>query len=155
MAKTTFQVETRMQTPPERAFAAMTNPDEFPRWMEGLVRIERLTDGPTGVGTRFRETRRMYGQEATEEFEITTFEPNRRLSLYVDGTKGSSKKGEYHYHYDFTPDGDGTRVGMTGNVEVPGFWAAILAPIFLPIFRKACAKDLDSMKKWLESESNR
>jgi hypothetical protein len=58
--------------------------------MPSLVRIEPLTEGPMRPGSEWRETRRIFKREATEQFEVTTMEPPRHLGLRVDGTKGAS-----------------------------------------------------------------
>ncbi len=49
--------------------------------IEGITKIEMLTDGPLRPGTRFRETRIMFKREATEEFEVTAVEPNKRFAM--------------------------------------------------------------------------
>ena len=102
--------------PPERVFAAMADLESFGTWMPGFVRIERLTPPPTGVGTRFRETRKMMGHEATEEFEVTAFEPPLVFGLFCDGKKGSSKSGEFRFRYTLAPGGPGTILTVDGEV---------------------------------------
>jgi uncharacterized protein YndB with AHSA1/START domain len=145
-----FATELRIGASPERVFAAMGDMDEWPRWMQGLVRVEKLTAGPFGVGTAWRETRKMFGREASEHFEVTSFEPAGRLALRVDGSKGSSGQGEYRFDYRLVPDGAGTRLRMTAVVDMPGWFARVLGRVFAGAFRKACEKDLSAMKAYLE-----
>ncbi|HEU0015272.1 MAG TPA: SRPBCC family protein [Longimicrobium sp.] len=145
-----FDVTQRFAAPPERVFHALTDLDAAREWMQGFVRLERVGEVASGPGMRFRETRRMYGRDATEEFEVTTYDPPRALGLYIDGSKGSSKRGEYRFDYRLEPDGDGTVVhmhgSMTGMPKVLGWLGKLLAGPF----KKACARDLSALAAYLE-----
>ena len=96
-----FTIEERVVAAPHAVFSVATDLENVGRWMPNFVRVERLTDGRFGVGTRWRETRKMFGAEATEEFEVTRCDPPRRVELFVDGRKGSSKRGAYRFVYRF------------------------------------------------------
>ena len=140
--------------PPERVFAVMADPDSFGKWMPGFVRIERLTPPPTGVGTRFRETRKMMGREATEEFEVTAFEPPRVLGLSCDGKKGSSGSGEFRFRYMLAPGGPGTILTVDGEVGgltgCMGWCMFLLGPLMTAFCRRAIAKDHAALKAYCE-----
>lgn len=137
--------------PPDRVFAVMTDMDSVSKWMPNLVKIETVTSGPYGPGTRWRETRKMFGKEATWEFEVKRAEPGRLLELYVDGKKGSSKRGEYRFTYYLEPSGPGTSVRMEGEIGGMGWLAELFGKMFLGHFKKACAKDLTAMKAFIEA----
>ncbi|MEO0827006.1 MAG: SRPBCC family protein [Cyanobacteria bacterium J06642_9] len=89
-----FTSEFEIEAPPAQVVAAMVDFDSWHRWMDGLVKIEKLTDGPYGVGTQWRETRKMFGKEASEVFEVTGFEPPHTVNLRVDGSQGTTGTGE-------------------------------------------------------------
>ncbi|MRG93396.1 SRPBCC family protein [Polyangium spumosum] len=151
MHRLTFTSEHHIDAPPERVFAAMANPEGFGDWMQGFVRAERVTPGDFGVGTEFRETRKMFGREATEHFEVTTCEPGKRLGLRVDGTKGTTGKGEYRFVYDFEPAGTGTLLRTSAVIEMPGgLFTKIIGKLMGGAFKKACDKDLDALKAYVE-----
>lgn len=137
--------------PRERVFSTLTDIDGWPTWMKGLVRVEKLTDGPVGVGTEWRETRKMMGKEGSEVFDITGFDPPRSLSLHVDGAKGATKKGHYCFDYRFEEAPGGTRVVMHGEIDIPGFMAKVMGKLFIGIFKKACDRDLVALKEHLEN----
>jgi uncharacterized protein YndB with AHSA1/START domain len=147
-----FELTETIAAPPERVFAIMTDIPAAAHWMPGFVRIERLTGGEFGPGTRFRETRKMYGHEATEEFEVVAMEPPRALELHVDGTKGSSKRGLYRFRYRLEPDaaGAGTRVVLAGELTGLNRLMELLGRLMAGTFKKACAKDLAAMKAYIE-----
>ncbi|HWK88912.1 MAG TPA: SRPBCC family protein [Longimicrobium sp.] len=145
-----FDVTQRFSAPPERVFAGLTDLDAAREWMQGFIRLERLGNVAAGPGMRWRETRKMFGREATEEFEVTTFDPPRALGLRVDGTKGSSKRGEYRFDYRLAPDGDGTVVDMHGSISGMPKMFSWLSKLLAGPFRKACARDLASLAEHLE-----
>ena len=137
--------------PPARVFAPLADLDSMAKWMPGFVRVERLTEGPLRVGSQYRETRKTMGHQATEHFEVTALDPPRRLALRVDGTKGSSRRGEYLFEYALAPSGGGTDLILTGEIRGLGRFAEFLGRIFAGPMKKVIAKDLDSLKAHLES----
>lgn len=151
----TFTATQEMSASPERVYRALTDLDGAREWMPGLVRIERLDDpaAPFGPGTRWRETRRMFGREATEEFEVTDAEPGRRIDLYVDGRRGSSKRGEYRFTYRLSADGPSTFVRLDGEVGGLSGPLALLSRLMVRPFRKACERDLRALRRHVEGRT--
>lgn len=137
--------------PPERVFDALAHPEETGKWMPNIVRIERLTEGPLRVGAQFRETRKMFGKESTEFFEVTALEPGRTLELFFDGTKGTSGRGRFVFRYDLAAAATGSTLTLSGTIDGMGVMGAILGRLVLgPMMRKALAKDLTALKAYVE-----
>ena len=145
-----FSLEEHVSAGPEYVFAIATDLDRAKDWMNGLVGIEVVGSGPFGKGTRWAETRRMFGKNATEHFEVTEYEPPSKICLYVDGSKGSSKKGEYFFTYVIEECPAGCKVTLFGRTETPGRLTAVLAKPFGGFFKRAMRKDLRSMKAYAE-----
>jgi uncharacterized membrane protein len=147
----TFTSEVDIQAKPDAFFAAFRDISAWGGWMQGLVSIEVLTTGAFGAGTQWRETRKMFGREASEVFEVTAWEPPRAVALFVDGRKGRTGKGEFRFRYAVEPRAGGvTHVRMQGEVDMPGWFARLMARLFLGSFRKACERDLQALKAYLE-----
>lgn len=144
----TFREE--IDAPVERVFDALTQLEHAHDWMPNLVSVEKLTPGAFGVGTRWRETRKVFGKAASEEFEVTALEPNRRLDLFVDGRKGSSKRGEYRFRYDLEPMASRTVLTMNGEISGMGAVMEVLGRLFMGMFKKMIAKDLHAMRAYAE-----
>jgi hypothetical protein len=138
---------------PNVVFGVATNLELAGKWMPNFVRMEKLTPGAFGPGTKFRETRKMFGKTATELFEVVAVRPPLRLELFVDGTQGTSRRGRFDYVYEFEPDGDGTRVSLTGAISQVPWYATLLGRLFVGGVRKACAADLRAMKAYIETQS--
>ena len=149
-----FTIEQPFSQPPDRVFAALTDLEGVAHWMPGFVRIERLTDGAFGLGTEWRETRKMFGREATEQFEVTMHEPPGRLVLRIDGTKGSSRKGEYLFEYGVRPANEGGSIlTMHGEIRGLGPVARFIGKLMIGSLRKACLKDLQALAAHLGDQS--
>lgn len=84
MATRTVVVERVIRASPERVWEALTDLQGTERVLSGVERIEVLTEGGFAVGTRWRETRRMLGKEATEEMYVTASEPPERFVVEAD-----------------------------------------------------------------------
>ena len=147
----TFRSEMTIEAPPAEVTAAMTDLEGWPRWMQGLVRVEKLTEGPYGVGTRWRETRKMLGHEASEVFEVTGYDPPRRIGLFVDGTQGTTGKGAYRFVYTLEPAaGNATRLVLDAEVDMPGVVARVMGFALKGMLRKGCERDTRALKAYLE-----
>jgi carbon monoxide dehydrogenase subunit G len=150
-----FEVSEVIPVAPERVLEALLDLEQAPLWMPGLVRIEPLSPGPLGVGSEWRETRKIFGKEATEQFEIVELEQPRRLGLLVDGSKGSSGRGEYLYSYRLEPVGDETVVRLSGEVRGMRGVMAWLGKLLVGPYKNACRKDLAALKRYLVDGEDR
>ncbi|WP_153727910.1 SRPBCC family protein [Salinibacillus xinjiangensis] len=46
--------------------------------------MERLDDGPIKVGSEWKETRKMFGKEASEYFEVKELQEPKKIVLYCE-----------------------------------------------------------------------
>ena len=70
-----FEFSERFQHPPGRIMDALTDLDRLEEWLPDLKRVQRLDDGPYGVGSTWKETRHLFGIDATEHVEVAAYEP--------------------------------------------------------------------------------
>lgn len=145
-----FEVDERIELPPERVFAAAADFANAPARISGIVRVEMLSEGPVGIGTRFRETRRMFGKEAVEEMTVIAFEPGRS---YVLGAENHGCR--YRSEIRVEPDGQGSRITMSFAGEPLTFFAKVMGFLMKPMMKslaKTCGKDLSDLKRSLLAE---
>jgi carbon monoxide dehydrogenase subunit G len=137
--------EQHIAAPPERVFSVFTNLSEAASQVQGIDSIEMLTEGPVGIGTRFRETRTMFGRSATEVMEFVMFDPPRAYGLHAQ-----SHGCRYRTSFDFTPEGAGTRVAMTfeGTPLTQGtkIMSFLMRPLMARMIRKCVAQDMSDLK---------
>ncbi|MFI1888072.1 SRPBCC family protein [Streptomyces jumonjinensis] len=151
MANTRVVVERRIAAPPGRVWHALTDLESAPRVLSGVDAVEVLTEGPFGVGTRWRETRRMLGRQATEEMRVTASEPPLRYVAEAD-SHGAHYVSEFVLRAVGT---DATTVRMTFTALPPGGFAGLLARAFGGLgaraVAKAVAQDLTDVAAAVES----
>jgi uncharacterized protein YndB with AHSA1/START domain len=146
----TFEVSEVFAASPERVFDALLDLERAHLWMPNLVRMESLSAEPPAVGSAWRETRKLFGKESTEQFEVVDLDRPRRLEVVVDGSKGSSGRGEYVFSYRLEPVASGTSVQLRGEIRGMSGIMMWLGKLLVGPYRKACAKDLKAMKSYLE-----
>lgn len=142
-----FESRVRVEAPIERVFEYFSNVRDAPKHIKGITALEVLTDGPIGKGTRFRESRVMFGKTATETMEFTEFQPGRAYTI------GCTSCGvEYATRFTFTPTGGpgssgGTDVVMTTTARPVTLMAKLMSPLMGLMMKGA-------MKKMLEGDLN-
>lgn len=104
---------TRLPSPPERVWDAITTVDDFPRWRADVRAVERLD--AAGGARRWREHESADKRDRGITYEVTEATPPRRLVTRIadrDLPFGG------RWEYDLAPDGSGTRLTITERGEV-------------------------------------
>lgn len=144
-------LERQINAPVEAVFHLLTDFANAASTIEAITRVEVLTDGPTRVGTRFAETRRMFNKEHTETLEVVGLEPNRSVSLGCD-----SCGVRYRSTFRLTPRDGGTHVALDVSSTALTLPAKIIGPIMGLMMKKSMcsmmAKDLDDVAMIAEGE---
>jgi uncharacterized protein YndB with AHSA1/START domain len=80
-----LSVVVHVNAPAAAVWEVLTDLEGTAQVLGGVRGVERLS-GDTGyqVGTRWRESRVMFGQEATEDMTVTAVEPGRRTELRAE-----------------------------------------------------------------------
>jgi len=143
-------VSERIEAPREAVWLRATDLERWPETIEAITKIENVTGGPMRVGTRFRETRVMFGKEATEEMEVLEFEPPSRYVLTAR-SHGSSYRTEVCFD-----EADGaTRVTFDFRATPETFGAKVMGALTAPMMKKMLVKcvagDLMDLKRACES----
>ncbi len=85
--------------------------------MQGLVRIERLDEGALQVESQWMETKKMFGKEASEHFEVVELHESDKIVFRCDGTKGTTGKGEFLLIYIIASSGGQSEVTLDGEIR--------------------------------------
>ncbi|MCM3439459.1 SRPBCC family protein [Metabacillus halosaccharovorans] len=147
-----FEVIRTVQVTKQRAYFGLLDLNSAQKWMKGLVKIERMDEGPLKVGSEWRETRKMFGTEATEHFEVVELQEPHKIVLRCDGTKGTTGKGEFLFTYILSTKNNSTEIKLDGKINGLTGLAKFFGKIMAGTFKKACAKDMDSLTSYLEKE---
>lgn len=120
--------------------AQFTNAQE---WDPGTKRSTMLTPGPLGVGSRFEVVAEALGREIPLVYEITTYEPTRRVVFDV---KGSYLTGTD----DITVEGteNGTKMNYRAELRFTG-WQSVVNPLFGLAFQRVGDRALAGLRRAL------
>lgn len=131
-------------------FNAFSDLKNLAKNVRAIKNIELLTPGDVKKGTRFKETRLMFGKESSETMEITQFSPH-------DYFKEEAQSNGMHYvtEWRFIEDGNKTTVSIDFSGTATTLPARLLNGLFLFMtsgMKKAFLDDMEDLKKMLENE---
>jgi hypothetical protein len=146
MAPITHSVE--IARSPEDVFAYVDELARHGEWQEQIRSVELETDGPTRVGTRATEVRKLGNREQTMTYEITEHDPPRTFAFKgLDGPLRPLGRGTVE------PVGDGSRSRLTleFDFESRGLMGKLMRPMALNMAGKQIPKDQQRLKERLET----
>ncbi|MFG6116070.1 SRPBCC family protein [Halobacillus sp. MO56] len=146
-----FDVTRTIHVSKQKAYDSLLDLDAANHWMKGLVRMERLDDGPMKEGSEWKETRKMFGKEASEYFEVVELSEPDKIVLRCDGSKGTTGKGEYIFTYLVRSSGESSNIVLNGEIKGLTGLSKLFGKLMVGSFKKACAKDMDALKSYLEN----
>jgi carbon monoxide dehydrogenase subunit G len=148
-----MRVEREVAASAERVWGIIVDLDRSPMVLSGIDRIERLDRGSGfEVGTRWRETRTMFGRQATEDMEVTGIDPGRSYTVSAGGGGGT----DYLSTLAVEPIGDARcRLSMAFAATpsgLPGKLAAVtVGRLFQKATRRMLQRDLDDIASHAEA----
>jgi hypothetical protein len=69
-------------------FGFLSDFENIPKWNYAIVETHKVSEGPVGVGTSYRQVRSVPSR-GEEHFEVTVYNPPRQLE--IRGQLGSSQ----------------------------------------------------------------
>jgi uncharacterized protein YndB with AHSA1/START domain len=145
---TQITVQRTIEAPPELVFRTVSDVGNFSQAVPDIVNVEYLSETRSGVGTRFRETRRIKGREASTVLEVTETVENERIRLVADshGTVWDSV-------FTVRPAAGGTELVLTMEARPYKVLARLMVPLTASMMRKPLENDMDAVKAYCESRA--
>jgi uncharacterized protein YndB with AHSA1/START domain len=132
---------------PQEVFAYLDQLDRHGEWQGQIVDVKVDTEGPTRVGSRATETRRVPGGPRKFTYEITEHDPPRKASFRV--LNGPVRPVGT---ISVEPVGDGSRSRVTLQIDFEGHGVGkLLAPLAKRDAGKRIPEDQARLKERLES----
>lgn len=147
-----IHVSKHINAPLHVTFDVFSDIQNLQEQIDGITKVEILSEVTHGVGTRWRETRVMFGKEATEEMEISTFDKNQSYDVIA-----SSHGMDYHSTYTFRERDGGTLVEMTFSGKPVTLVAKLMTPLgylFKGATQKALEDDMNNLKVVCERKAS-
>ena len=143
------EVSIEIQAPVEQVFGRLSDFRRHSDFSAGLAKVEQLTPGPSGVGTRYRSEETVPGKYVSY-CEITALEEPRRIAwkAWVPHVMRTE------WEYRLTPSSRGTRLVQVSRWRPSG----PIGFVMLHLHRKRQAPrenqaSLERIKTLLEAES--
>lgn len=111
--KSEFSASSEINAPAEQVWALVNDFDEWPRWIGGIKRIEQLSPGPLGKGSRLCVTARFI-ITVKLFMALTEWVPPQRAVM-----EGSVLGARMTRYYVLEPAGKATRLTVGGELEGP------------------------------------
>ena len=143
--------EETIRAPQRVVWELITDLHGAPARISSIVALEVLTHGPVGRGTRFRETRVMFGRKATEELEVTQFDAPHTYTVEADscGVRFVST-------YTLRESGGTTVLRLDIRTAPRTLFAKLMAPLgalFAGAMRKEIARDNAELRQAAEARA--
>ncbi len=139
-----FSNQLPIRRDPADVFAFVADFSQVPTWNYAIRSTQQVTPGPVALGSTFRQVRSIPAV-AEEEFEVTEWEPGRRVAITGDFGPFS---GTLSYRVEPAPAG----TLLTNDVELsPHGVLGVVGRLAAPRLKAAIAQNLDVLRAGLET----
>jgi uncharacterized membrane protein len=133
--------------PPQEVFGYLDDLERHGEWQDDIVSSRLETDGPTRVGSRAVDVRKMGGSQREVAYEIVEHDPPRRFAF-----RGINGPVRPHGIGTVEALGDGASSRVTIELDLKGHGLGVL---IAPLARRQAAKQIphtqEKLKERLES----
>jgi uncharacterized protein YndB with AHSA1/START domain len=143
-------VSRTIAAPAVEVFDAVADVENYGEVFPTITKIEFLSEQRSGVGTRFRETRKGSGRDGTSEVEVTEYVDGDHIHL-VDDYYGAV----WDTLYSVVEDGGSTRLTMAVEAQPHRLAAKLTVSVMMSGYRKNMEKNIDAVKAHCEAEPGR
>lgn len=100
--------------PPAEVFKFIADLCNEPRYVPNVIETEKLSDGPVGVGAKYREvTRVMFGRKAVSTYEVTHYDPPTTFAF-----RGTSGRSTFRGRWVLEATDEGTLAKFTAEAQL-------------------------------------
>ncbi len=147
------QLVRHIKAPAEKVFDSVAHIRSYAQAVPHIEQVEILSSVQTGVGTRFRETRRMGRKLVSAELEVTEYAPHSRVRIVSDagGTVWDTVFTIRDLPNNSTEDGVELSVEMEARAH--RFLAKLMTPLIRGMVARGVTADIDSVKSYCEASS--
>jgi uncharacterized protein YndB with AHSA1/START domain len=143
-----FEQSVVIDRPLKEVFGFATDLDTHAQWMVGLVESTHTSEGPVGLGTKYRYVMQMLGRKVETAGDVTEYERNRKYAWKATSGPFPVFQGSFL----FEPLNGGTKVTMLAEAEPGGFFK-LAEPLAAGMVRRQLGSSLSNLKDVLEAET--
>ncbi|MBB6480055.1 SRPBCC family protein [Spirochaeta isovalerica] len=144
-----IELSINISAPREKVWSVITDIENSVNTISGIRKIEILEKGNPFIGLKWRETREMFGKEATEVMWIHNAEENNFYNV-----RAESHGSRYYTDFYLKDSSEGCALTMKFTAEIESFGARLVNFLLGWMFKnatiKALEKDLEDIKEAVE-----
>ncbi|KAB2333133.1 hypothetical protein F7731_16475 [Cytobacillus depressus] len=144
-----FRSSVIINKPIAEVFQYITSMENTPEIMPNVVKMEKLTEGPIGKGTKFKETRSVRGKKVNAEIEMVGFKQDHSFT-----TRSNSNGLIVEYAYAFHEIEEGTQVELDAFVKTSGLIMKMTKRFIVNMIKKEDGFQLEYLKDMLEESKS-
>lgn len=141
----TFEIGILIDRSVEDVFAFISNPMNLPKWQSMVAKVEPVSSGPVGVGTKFNVHSELMGRKIDGVMDITDYDPPSKF-----GFKNVAGPVQIQAMASFKPVGTGTRLSLNAQGE-PGGVFKLAEGVLSRQVKSQMEDNLKQLKSFLES----
>ncbi len=134
---TLFETSRHIDSPPAPVAEVLFDVARWPEWTPTIAEVERLDDGPFGVGSR---TRVRQPRLPKAEWEVTEVQDGRSFTWVARGPGLRTVA-----RHEVVPDGDGSRVTL--SIEQAGPMGTVAALVWRGLTQRYIELEAESLDK--------
>jgi uncharacterized protein YndB with AHSA1/START domain len=142
-----IEFNTLINQPVDKVFAYLTDVSNETEWQSDLKEARLTSSGSIGVGSTGQDTRLFMGRETVTTWEVTVFEPNKKMAFKV--VKGPLP---FEGVYLFAPENAGTRFIYQVQAKTQGL-ARLFDPLVSGMVNNTGKKQMSALKRALERQA--
>ena len=144
-----ISVNLTISAPADIVFRAVADLPNLPQVSPDVVGIEMLSETTSGVGTRFRETRKMKnGKQMLTDLEVLEYRTDEHLRIVTD-----SHGTVWDTTFSVREVEGGAELQMVMDARPHKLVPKILNPLMKGMFRKGMLGHLEDVATWCEREA--
>jgi hypothetical protein len=142
----TFEGDVVIHCPNNALFDFIADGEKGSQWNSAVKKVEKISDGPVGLGTRYHMVRELPWGVVENEYEIIDYVPGSTITI-----KTVSGPTPFKYRYTLTSLNGGTRLTLDGEGEtsdithVPGF-------VMKVAIKRGVRANLERLKEIMETQ---
>ncbi|MGW8252068.1 MAG: SRPBCC family protein [Anaerolineales bacterium] len=136
-----FENSIRIERPASEVFEFVADFENLPKWNYYVLKVEKISSGPAGVGTTYHQVRK----NDQQRFAITEYQPHSQVT--IETLPG--EKPQLEMRLSLQPDGAATLLNDEWKLDmgVPG----LIEKLAAGRVKGAVAENLEMLKDLLEA----
>lgn len=128
----------------DRTFAFLDDVTQTPRWLARCTSLEKLSDGPTAVGTRLRYAYKDGSRQGTMNGEVTTRAPGERLTYHY-----ADRMMDVVVDFRVAPSANGARLTHKIAITPKTLMGKLVSPLIRRGLPKQTVTAMESLRELL------